>query len=123
MFFFPGMTFPKYEVAIDAAGQATYTPQGTPHRMRGHRKEWKQRDPEQSPPTQKQIAFLQKLMLSHAFSDKEVEDAEDWMYSDKATEAAMSRLIDRAKQRLDDQKARQKSSDKRKAKYRHRKKK
>ena len=121
MFFFPGMSVPSYDVEIDADGGATYTPQGVPHRMQGHREEWQQKDPEQSPPTEAQIAFLQKLMLSHAFSDKEVEDAEEWMYSDKASEAAMSRLIDRAKQRLDDQKERQKSSEQRKAHWRQKK--
>ena len=49
MFFFPGMSVPSYDVEIDEDGGATYTPQGAPHRMQGHREEWQQKDPEQSP--------------------------------------------------------------------------
>ena len=122
MFFFPGMTFPSYDVAIDAAGQATYTPQGTPHRMQGHRKEWKQRDPEQSPPTQKQIAKLQQLMLSSEFSDDEVSDTDDWLYSAEATEAKCATLIDRALHRIRSRDARKEASQQRRKQY-HRNKK
>ena len=117
MFFFPGMSIPSYEVEIDDKGEATYTPQGNEHRMQGHREAWQQRDPEQSPPTQKQIALLQKLMLSSVFTDDEVSDADDWMYSDKATEAAMSKLIERALQRIQARDDRKKKSQERRERY------
>ena len=114
--FFLGSVIPSYDVHIDGSGQATYTPKED-HRMAGHREQWQQRDPANSPPTQKQIAFLQKLMLSSEFTDKEVEDAEDWMYSDRATEAAMSQLIDKAKRRLEARKGRQAASERRKQQF------
>ena len=113
---FPGSRIPSYDVDIDVNGQATYTAKED-HRMAGHREKWQQRDPAKSPPSQKQIALLQKLMLSSAFSDKEVEDAEDWMYGDKATEEKMSQVIDRAFKRIKVHEARRDGSKRRKEQY------
>ena len=122
MFFFPGMSVPSYDVEIDEDGGATYTPQGTPHRMQGHREEWQQKDPEQSPPTEAQIAKLQQLMLSSEFSDDEVSDTDDWLYSAAATEAKCAVLIDRALSRIRNRDARKTASKTRREKY-HRNKK
>ena len=122
MFFFPGMSVPSYDVKIDDEGQASYSPQGTPHRMQGHREEWKQRDPETAKPTEAQIAKLQQLMLSSEFSDDEVSDTDDWLYSAAATEAKCATLIDRAINRIRGRDARKEASQQRREKY-HRSKK
>ena len=57
-----------------------------------------------SPPrTEKQAQFLSKLMLSSAFTAHEREAMAHWLESPKATIAATSRAIDRAKARIDAQ--------------------
>ena len=117
MFFFPGMSVPSYEVEIDDKGEATYTPQGNEHRMQGHREAWKQKDPEQSPPSTAQIAKLQQLMLSSEFSDDEVSDTDDWLYSAAATEAKCATLIDRAISRIRSRDARKEASQARREQY------
>ena len=117
MFFFSGMSVPSYDVKIDDNGAATYEPQGAPHRMQGHREEWQQRDPETAKPTEAQIAKLQQLMLSSEFSDDEVSDTDDWLYSAGATEAKCAILIDRAIHRIRSRDARREASKTRREQY------
>ena len=119
MFFFPGMSVPSYDVKIDGNGAATYEPQGAPHRMQGHRdkEEWQQRDPDTAKTTEAQMAKLQQLMLSSEFSDDEVSDTDDWLYSAAATEAKCTLLIDRALHRIRSRDARKEASQQRRKQY------
>ena len=110
-----GMTILSYDVAISPSGQATYTPQEE-HRMSEQRARWEQRDPSQSPPTTKQRALLDKLLLCREFSAEEVTTTKRWVDTD-ATEESMSRLISRAQRRVNMYRQREKDAAKRKKAY------
>ena len=110
-----GMTYPSYDVAIDNQGEAVYTPQEE-HRMQEHRERWEQRDPSQSPPTTKQRALMDRLLLCREFSAEEVSATEEWMDTE-ATEESMSRLIDKARRRVRQYEQRKKDSTRRKKQY------
>ena len=85
--------------------------------MSEQRERWEQRDPSQSPPTTKQRALLDKLLLSEEFSAEEVEAAKDWQDSAECTEEKMSALISRALHRIKVRKSRREDAKRRKAQY------
>ncbi|MYC13773.1 MAG: hypothetical protein F4Y39_08610 [Gemmatimonadetes bacterium] len=67
--------------------------------------------------TDKQRAFLQKLMLSSTFTAEEAHRTSVWLCSPQATEEATSRVIDKALKRLKARDDSKKDSADRKAEY------
>lgn len=71
-----------------------------------------------TPHTAAQAAFLQKLVLSSAFTEAEAAKTRAWLSTPKATIAAVSILIDKAQTRIAARDAQRKASGQRRELYR-----